>query len=289
MDGLANNLVRRLSKPQYAFRPGQVVRRVSGASPGELPWKLPFSYEPTGVLGGSLARAGVHDLVVSETLWRLIDPGDSVLDAGANIGYMTSIMAKRVGRHGHIDAFEPHPETFRQLSHNVGRWDAPVTLHNLALAAGAGTVDLFGVADGDGNQIRASISQRYDSGDYVTVEATTMDEAVSQSVKLIKIDIEGSELPALRGATRVLEGVEHIVYEDHDPQPSELTHFLEQAGFTSLLLEERFFGPKARRDLSRPRGLGWDAPSFLATRSVGDAAARLAPRGWRCLSSKAAR
>jgi FkbM family methyltransferase len=279
-----HEIVRKLSKPHYVFRPRQLLRRRGASSPALLPWNLPLSYEPTGFLGESLARTGVYDLVVSETIWRLVNPGDHVVDAGANIGYMTSIMARRVGPQGRVDAFEPHPNTFRQLQRNVERWRVPVTVHNLALAETPGMVQLFTVNDNDSNQIRASLSPLPDSGESQSVSAAKLDDVLRGPVRLIKIDIEGSELPALRGARRLLDDVIHIVYEDHDPQPSALTRFLERAGFTPLMLEERLWGPKAHEDVTRSRAFGWDAPSLLATRSIQEAYQRLRPRGWRCLS-----
>ncbi len=47
---------------------------------------------------------------MSEVLARLIDPGDTVVDAGANVGYMTVLAAAAAGPTGRVVAFEPHPE-----------------------------------------------------------------------------------------------------------------------------------------------------------------------------------
>jgi FkbM family methyltransferase len=252
-------------------------------SPARLPWGLPLAYAPTGRLGRSLAHGAVYDLIVSEVLWRLLARGDAAVDAGANIGYMTSIMARRVGRAGRVDAFEPNPRTFQLLASNVACWDASVTLHDAALADVTGTVKLYRASDGDRNEIRASLRPPADVGEALTVPAVTLDGAISHEVKLLKLDTEGSELLVLRGAERLLRRLEHIVYEDHDPQPSVLTHRLTQAGYTVLLLEEGFLGPTAHRDITRARRLGWDPPSLVATRSPTDVIACLRPRGYRCL------
>ena len=64
------------------------------------------------------------DLAVSEALWRLLDPGALALDVGANIGFMTNLMAWRSGPCGRVLAFEPHPEVFRSLAENVERLSA---------------------------------------------------------------------------------------------------------------------------------------------------------------------
>ena len=281
-------VVRRLSKPHYAFRPRQLLRRGAASSSIELPWKLPLTYEPTGFLGQALSRTGVYDLVVSEALWRLIDAGDHVIDAGANAGYMTSIMAARVGSRGRVDAFEPHPMTFQRLERNVSRWNAPVVLHNVALADRPGELPLFTVADDD--QLgQASVEQREGSSESARVRAARLDDEAVGSASTMKLDVEGAELGVLKGAERTLAGLVHVIYEDHEPQPSPVTSFLQEAGFVPFVLEEHFLGPKLHRDVTTERTYGWDAPSLIATRSPRQLLARLRPRGWQCLTSKPAR
>jgi FkbM family methyltransferase len=74
---------------------------------------------PDDLIGGSIVRTGVYDLCVSEALTRLIDPGDLVVDVGANVGYMTNLSAFRVGATGRVVAVEPHPEIYEELKANV--------------------------------------------------------------------------------------------------------------------------------------------------------------------------
>ena len=64
----------------------------------QLPWEAQFTL--AGAEHGvesALWLQGVYDLALSEMLWRLIAPGEVVADIGANIGYVTSIMAAQVG------------------------------------------------------------------------------------------------------------------------------------------------------------------------------------------------
>src|SRR5579872_6967542 len=100
-------LRRLLNKPHYIYRPGQAIirlgRLLGGAKPAGaweeavLPWGLPIRYHPAEQIGNSIWRLGLYDLCVSETLWRLLDAGETALDVGANFGHMTSVMAVRVG------------------------------------------------------------------------------------------------------------------------------------------------------------------------------------------------
>src|SRR3954465_296715 len=87
-----------------------------------LPWGLPVEVDTGDAIGFSIVAGGVFDPCVTETLHRLIDPGDVVADVGANLGYMSSLAAARVGPEGRVLAFEPHPRAYELLERNVSRW-----------------------------------------------------------------------------------------------------------------------------------------------------------------------
>src|SRR4051794_35687867 len=117
-------MLARLNKPHFVFRPQQFPRRLSTRDPGEarLPWGLRIGFDPGEMHGSAILRTGLLDLAVSEALFRLTEPGARTVDAGANIGHMTSILALRAGRSGSVVAFEPHPATARMLRRNIARW-----------------------------------------------------------------------------------------------------------------------------------------------------------------------
>ncbi len=93
-----------LNKPEFVFRLRHLVKRLTirRALPHtrrviELPWGHKIEALPTEVIGKALWHFGIHDLVVSEALWRLCEAGETVADIGANIGYTASLMAKKIG------------------------------------------------------------------------------------------------------------------------------------------------------------------------------------------------
>src|SRR5882724_1375106 len=107
----------KLNKPEYWFRPRQLCRKAffelgyytrTASAWVYLPWGLRVAVNPHESIGKSLLTHGVYDLAVSETIWRLTEPGDSCLDVGANIGYMTSLLAVRAAESGKVFSFEPH-------------------------------------------------------------------------------------------------------------------------------------------------------------------------------------
>ena len=95
-------------------RPAQVIVKTS--------WGDAFEVDPLKFIGSHLYMRGVHELSVCEALVRLADPGETVGDVGANIGVMTSLLSRRVGKFGHVIAFEAHPAIAIELRGNASRW-----------------------------------------------------------------------------------------------------------------------------------------------------------------------
>src|SRR5229473_4088396 len=79
--------LRGLGKPQYLFRPGILLRRlgqevcsVGAREVVRLPWGLHIEVITSDVVGMGLARQGLSDIVTTEILWRLTNPGDRTID-----------------------------------------------------------------------------------------------------------------------------------------------------------------------------------------------------------------
>jgi hypothetical protein len=122
-------LERLVNRPYYLYRPSQVLRRLQSMLPWSqrdsivLPWGLRIDFDPGELLGRTLDRNGVYELAVSEFLFRLADRGELAVDVGANIGYMSSVLAASVGPGGQVRSFEPHPDLFRCLTLNTRAWE----------------------------------------------------------------------------------------------------------------------------------------------------------------------
>lgn len=137
----------------------------------------------------------------------LLRPGATVLDVGANIGLYTLSVAARVGPQGHVLAFEPDPAAARRLRENVAlNAFGNVTVVEAAATDACGTLPLHRAGDSE-------CSSLFDSGlaaSASAVRVTTIDTEVERAglarVDLLKLDVEGAELHALRGAQRLLTG-----------------------------------------------------------------------------------
>lgn len=294
-------------KPEYVFRPGQIWVRltrefnqhVNTYEDVVLPWGLVIRVRPAEAIGSCIWRLGLYDLCVSETLWRLIDPGDTAVDVGANIGQMTSIMAVRVGPLGHVLAFEPHPDVFAELQANANRWagmpgTGSIVTRCMALSDRAGQGRLSIPNNFDSNRGLAmlipddALNANQINQMTLTVELVRLDETIqSGSIGMLKLDVEGHENEVLSGAERLLRGrqIRDIVFESHACYPTPVTRLLEKQGYRVFKLSNRLFGPQLESPEEHyyQRHRSVDVPSCLATLAPDRALARLRRAGWAVL------
>jgi FkbM family methyltransferase len=177
-------------------------------------------------------------------------PGDFV-DVGTNIGVVAASIAEHLGPDGQVFAFEPSPDTLRLAASTIALNDAAnVTLFNAAVSDADGSL-VFNATPG--NSAIAS-ARRHAFGllnawQRVTVPAVRLDTLHDagdlKGVTLLKIDVEGHELSALRGALEFIAAVRPtVVYEytpvaaaDHGWTQEDSIALLRQAGefeFTAL-------------------------------------------------------
>jgi FkbM family methyltransferase len=130
---------------------------------------------------------------------ELIEPGDCVIDVGANIGYYLLMFRRKVGDTGRVICIEPEPSNLRELYHCMesNRFNN-VEIIRAAVGEVNGTALLQPGFNG-----RIS-SGEFDEGSGINVPVITLDQLASRRPALIKIDIEGFEGQALLGMQRLL-------------------------------------------------------------------------------------
>ena len=140
-----------------------------------------------------------------EAFRRVVRPGFTVLDVGANVGAYTLLFAQWVGPAGHVIAFEPAPASIEGLRRQLA-------LNHLAArvevveAAVAGTVGSASF-ECDGASGANALGTGARDARTITVATTTIDAfCAAHGVRpdVIKIDVEGAELDVLRGARQTL-------------------------------------------------------------------------------------
>ena len=287
-----------LNKPEYAFRPSQAARRLWRAvAPApesavvRLPWRLGLRIATRDDIGRAIWTTGIYDLAVSEALWRLVEPGDTVVDGGANIGHMTSLMARRAGPTGVVWAFEPHPGVFEELAANADGWRregavARLELRCAGLSDREGEATLVEGAEFSTNRGTARLADGGAGG--WRVPLARLDATLGATRPgLLKLDVEGHEAAALRGARRLLaaHAIRDVVYEEHDGVVEGATDQLRGHGYAVYRILKSFRGPvlaAPERSAADP----WTPPSLLATTDAPRAAARFRRRGWACLRGR---
>jgi FkbM family methyltransferase len=278
---------------------------MNGSTTVRLPWGTELDISAGESIGRSLLASGVYDLAVSETLWRLTDPSESCLDIGANIGYMTSLLAVRADVTGTVYGFEPHPQVFLRLKTNLQsdrhgtptRQQAHVVLIQIAIGEDDCEVDLVEPEGFETNQSGASITNGAPNwpllGRKHRVQVQRLDSLFHQGEQfdVAKIDVEGAELAVLRGAENMIGGrkIRDIVFEDFHAFPSESVTLLRRHGYRVYRLGKSLLGPIIW-DPSQPHAVDWSLPwepvNYLGTLDPDRADRRLRPRGWHCLKAK---
>ena len=157
-------------------------------------------------------------------------PGDIAIDCGANVGKFTEQMAATGAT---VYAFEPDPFAFGLLQERLG--NAPnVTLINKAVGTEDATVTLYRSPDFESDPLESSVSssvfstkKNVDARKGIVVDQINILEFLSnldQPVMLLKIDIEGSEIPILEKLLdgELLDKIDHLFVEMHDKGIPEL-------------------------------------------------------------------
>jgi len=177
-------------------------------------------------------------------------PGDIAIDGGACTGWETLLFSGLVGPSGRVVAIEAHPMTYRCLTEMCRRNQlSNVVPLQCAVADEAGTVAITDFDDQEVNTIAGG------SG-VIPVKVRTIDDVVSElgieRVDLIKLNIEGSELNALRGAQGTLPIAQHLAVACHDFLADEFGENMRTKAKVRSLLEEAGFRITERPDDPRP-------------------------------------
>jgi len=169
---------------------------------------------------------GTYEPGMQSALGELIKPGMIAYDVGANIGYITLLLAKLVGPQGKVYAFEALPDNVERLRRNVelNGFTGRVNIFPGAVTGGEGNVSFLVHASGAMGKAAGSAGrtdEKYQRE--ITVAGISLDEYVyrqgNPAPQAIKMDIEGGEVMALPGMKRVLsEARPLMLMELHGPE-----------------------------------------------------------------------
>jgi FkbM family methyltransferase len=189
------------------------LRQRADTEPVILPWHAGtrLGLHLRNDLGMAVFVGGGFEPNEFALLDRVLQPGMTVLDGGANEGAYTLFLAARVGGQGRVMAVEPSPRELERLKANVVlNGMAQVTVVEAALAEQPGEVELL-LAEPEHagqNTLGGFIYPGLVTVGSLRVAATTIDALVKAqnltTLDVVKLDLEGAELRALTGARETL-------------------------------------------------------------------------------------
>jgi FkbM family methyltransferase len=143
---------------------------------------------------------GEHELYVLD---KIVAPGGTAIDVGANQGFFAFAFSRIADR---VEAFEPNPDYARFARRMLG---TRAHVHEIALSNEAGTAEFVVPVSDDGaalhlggKLVRAEAQQTNTMR--FQVEVRTLDSYAFENVRVIKADVEGSELQVLEGGRETI-------------------------------------------------------------------------------------
>lgn len=183
-------------------------------------WLVDLKTQPAyAVYHSGLAVEGADDHFI-RAVRALAQPGDYVVDVGANRGYFTALLRRQVGQSGRVVAVEPVELTRDFLCANL-RLNGMTDVIVFPFAAS----DKHGQAEIAVNPMALGCSSLHPKEEIVAMEGTVrqrielrrLDDLLAEingrTPDMIKIDVEGHELPSLKGAVRTLETQPLVLFE----------------------------------------------------------------------------
>lgn len=173
-------------------------------------------------------------------LQQRLAPGSVVVDAGANIGIYSEFFSKHVGPDGTVHSFEPSPDNYQRLQERLGKLPN-IRLNQLIVSDRTGPTLLY-LSD-ELNVDHRAYSSAGGTRRSIPMQSIILDDYFKPGarVDLIKLDIQGYELHALRGAKRVLEENPEVMLllelwpsglEQAGTSAAEVTAFLQERNFS---------------------------------------------------------
>ena len=197
--------IRGVARAIWRLLPSERCPRVGGAL--RLRNRLRFEIDSRELIDWHLLFFGEYEPEIASLIRSVLRPGDNAIDVGANVGVHTAMMATVV-EDGEVVACEPNPRAVQRLIVNVESNSLTnVNIYQVAVVDERRPVTLHVPPEDWRNAGMASLLPLAD-WPTVEVEGRSLDDIVAdmgwKPIRLVKIDVEGSEPAVLRGAREVL-------------------------------------------------------------------------------------
>ena len=202
-----------------------------------LPGGLSAHLGHTSTSYGMYFSKGYCDREAVEIIHRHLRPGMVMLDCGAHIGEFTLAGAAAMGPDAEIHSFEPDPRNFEYLKENVARNQLNrVVVNQCAVGENDGEVKFHLGLDPTASSV--GLESHTQTVNVITVQVKNLSHYAEahrlERVDFLKIDVEGAELAAVKGASDLLKkykpGLLFIECDDHDNEMP-VANFLISLGY----------------------------------------------------------
>ncbi|HYM46480.1 MAG TPA: FkbM family methyltransferase [Solirubrobacteraceae bacterium] len=187
---------------------------------------------------------------VEDAFLDLLRPGDVVYDIGANIGWYTLLAARRVGPTGRVVAFEPGLANASCVQRNAAiNGLANVTVVPAAVSDQDGWATFLDNGslmsrldkDDDAAQAKRRAAKNQDSRGKIPVPVLALDTWIGQTGQappnVVKIDIEGAEIGALRGMRETLRAAAPTLIVELHATRTAVADLLDEANYEHRPIE----------------------------------------------------
>lgn len=169
-------------------------------------------YRGVGIGNFESDEASGEAFVIRKFLPSVLSQDNPIFfDVGANTGRFSALLAKQFSG-AKIHAFEPMPQAFVQLEKTLK--GTKVICHQTAMGEQGGEIELFDYSESNGTEHASVYSDvlkdlhKADSPASSKVKITTLTDFVLlqeiDHIDFLKVDVEGHELPVLKGALKLL-------------------------------------------------------------------------------------
>lgn len=154
---------------------------------------------------------GTYEAELQAALHELVQPGMVLYDIGANIGYISLMMARLSGMDGKVFSFEALPANLRRLKENISlnNMDSVIKVHSKAVVDLTHPVRFLAHSSTSMGKAAGSAGRVEEYDQEITVEGLALDDFVYKQKQaepdIIKMDIEGGEMLAVKGMKRLLK------------------------------------------------------------------------------------
>jgi FkbM family methyltransferase len=208
---------------------------------------------PADLIQSEIYYIGYYEFYLARFFRAQVQPGWVFADVGAHIGQYTLIAAERGA---YVHAFEPNPQNLARLQRNLELNHLTQVVFNSVAVSDRPGESVFQLPEPANTGSGSLRSQDSGSKNAITVKTITLDDYFASqpaAPHIIKLDVEGAELLALRGAVRLLRvrqpllmlevAKENLRAFGHTPE--QLLDFLRQCNYRLYVLERARLKPLA--------------------------------------------